>query len=101
MRRILFTLLLALPASAADWYVDAVNGSDSNTGATSDDAWRTITHALAGIPTDGLQRIHVFRGTNDAAHGEVFPFELRPLVQLLGADPAHPPVIAGTPADSH
>jgi hypothetical protein len=71
-------------ALASDWYVDAVNGNNANSGASSTTAWRTITFAMANTPTTGLQTIHVAAGTYDTALGEVFPLTMRPEMQVLG-----------------
>src|SRR5678816_152248 len=94
---VLFTLLgcatLALPARAGDWYVDAVHGHDSNSGTSSSDAWRTITHALTSIPVSGPETIYVLSGTYDAALGEVLPLEVRPRIKLIGvANPTRPEI---------
>ncbi len=109
MKRALFSelftiagcLSLAFPASASDWYVDAVHGSDANGGTSTIDAWRTISHALASIPVIGTESIHVASGTYDAALGESFPLEIRPQIKLIGVASPTPPVILGTPGVSH
>jgi hypothetical protein len=71
-------------ARASDWYVDALNGSNANSGASATNAWRTISFAVANTPVSGLQTIHVAAGTYDTALGEVFPFDMRPKLQVLG-----------------
>jgi hypothetical protein len=83
----MFGALTMLPgsASAADWYVDAVHGSDSNTGATPAQAWRTISKALASTRTLQPERIHIAAGLYDAALGEQFPLDLWEGQALLGA----------------
>ncbi len=64
MQRHISTLILAgllAPASVADdFYVDAINGSDGANGGLGD-PWRTLTHALAQVPT-GDQTIYVASG---------------------------------------
>ena len=72
----LIALLLCVPISralAADWYVDAVSGDDTNSGASSADAWRTVTHALESISGRG-NTVHVAAGLYDVGLGEVFPW---------------------------
>jgi len=76
----------AVPASAADWYVDAVLGSNANAGTTPAAAWKTITHAISTIallPIEA-QRVHVAPGVYDAALGEVFPLRPLPLMRVVG-----------------
>src|SRR5690349_17720032 len=70
---------------AGDWYVDAVNGNDANTGATPATAWRTITHATLTVPVGNYEVIHVAAGTYDAALGESFPIYFHQKQKLLGA----------------
>ena len=74
----------ASSASAADWYVDAVGGSDANSGTSPSSAWKTTTHAVAATPQVGATTIHVAPGTYDAALGEAFPWTWRPALSLLG-----------------
>jgi nitrous oxidase accessory protein NosD len=78
-------------------YVDAVLGSDSNTGAITE-PYKTITHALS-IPVSRLT-IYVAPGTYDAANGEVFPLVVPPSCALIGDEAnkgagASPTVIHG------
>ncbi|MCP3995295.1 MAG: DUF1565 domain-containing protein [bacterium] len=82
-------LVLSSPVVANDWYVDALNGSDSNSGTSPTDAWRTITEAVAQLgpapPAPGVRdNVHVFPGVYDPAHGEVFPIDLRDGLWLIG-----------------
>jgi hypothetical protein len=78
----------SLTARAGDYYVDAVNGNNANSGATPAQAWRTITRALSALPTTlgPAEVIHVAPGTYDSALGESFPMNLMfyPTVQLVG-----------------
>ncbi len=78
-------VLTASSVRAGDWYVDAVGGSDANSGATPAQAWRTITKALASTRTLQPERIHVAAGLYDAALGEQFPLWLWEGQALLGA----------------
>ena len=92
MNTAILVLALALgpfssPAAAGDWYVDALHGSDANSGTSPADAWRTITHAVSAAPSPPAgeaQRIHVAPGTYDAALGEHFAIALRDAFQLIG-----------------
>ena len=90
IRHVRFLLALACltaPASADSWYVDAVHGSDSNSGTSPETAWRTLTHALLAAPDappGGAQVIHVAPGRYDPALGESFPLYLRNGFQILG-----------------
>jgi hypothetical protein len=88
--------LLSAPATASDWYVDAVNGSNSNGGTSPADAWRSITWAVAHTPTTGVQRILIASGSYGHTNGEVFPIHLRPDLQLVGAPGSARPVIGQT-----
>lgn len=90
-------VFLALSARAGDWYVDAVNGSNGNSGTTSPQAWRTITYALATVPTTGTQRVFVAAGRYDEALGETFPIRMRSKVQLLGAGAASTEIVNTAP----
>ncbi len=57
--------------TAADYYVDAAAGDNSNNGLTPVAAFKTITKALSVIG-DG-SRIHVAAGLYNVANGETFP----------------------------
>src|SRR3569623_1698462 len=63
-----------------DFYVDAVNGNDANTGSAGS-PWRTISMAIRTAPTDGAN-IHVAPGTYSA--GETFPIAPRSNQHLIG-----------------
>lgn len=76
-------LALSSTSLANDWYVDAVNGSNSNDGASPATAWLTISHAVAQVPA-GSERILIAPGTYRAALGEVFPIAPKPGHQLIG-----------------
>ncbi|MBN2057472.1 MAG: DUF1565 domain-containing protein [Candidatus Saganbacteria bacterium] len=56
------------------FYVDAINGSNSNTGSIESDAWKTITYALSTTETDNI--ILCSAGTYDASNGETFPLNI-------------------------
>ena len=90
-------LVLAMPARAADWYVDAVNGSDANPGTAPGAAWRTITHALAVIATlpNDIQTIHVAPGVYNPALGESFPLNPAPRTRLVGTQGSAQTILEG------
>lgn len=68
-------LAISTPAAqAGNCYVDAVNGSNANSGTSWAQAWQTITHAAAS--TAGPDVIHIAPGFYDSALGEVFPIQL-------------------------
>jgi hypothetical protein len=71
---------------AGDWYVDAVNGSNSNNGTSPTDAWRTLTWAVAHTPVAQGDTIHVAAGVYDTALGEVFPILVRSEQRIVGVD---------------
>lgn len=74
-RTVLLTLglVIALPAAASDWYVDAVNGSNANGGTSWPDAWQTISHANSQVPSHTGGVIFIAAGLYDLALGESFP----------------------------
>jgi uncharacterized protein DUF1565 len=81
-------LLGAERVRAADWYVDAVTGNDANDGQTASTAWRTITHALAALPSQPplvLETIHVAAGVYDSQLGETYPLTPRLLTRIVGS----------------
>lgn len=90
---LLATSMLAPSAFAGDWYVDAVNGSNANSGTSPASAWRTISHAVAQLPA-GSERILVAAGTYNAALGESFPIEPKPGHQIIGNSGEVRPIIS-------
>ncbi|MCD6326051.1 right-handed parallel beta-helix repeat-containing protein [bacterium] len=75
-------------AFAADFYVDADNGSDANTGASPNWPCQTITYMLS--ITDGSSSdpavVHVVAGTYSAStNGESFPLTMKSYVSFIGA----------------
>lgn len=79
------SVVLSGVATASDWYVNVVSGSDANAGTSPALAWRTITHALAVTPVasaDG-QVIHVAPGTYSWASGESFPLIQRNAFRIV------------------
>lgn len=69
----------------ADFYVDAVNGSDANAG-TADAPFKTLTFAL-GIPPISGEVVKAAPGLYDGANGESFPILLPAGVVLVGDEP--------------
>lgn len=91
-------LALALPARAADHYVDVVRGNDANDGATPATAWKTITHAIGVLPHvegDATEVIHVAPGTYSLASGESFPLRPKRRFQVVGQPGGARPRIDG------
>jgi hypothetical protein len=88
-----FVASLASVASASDWYVDAVNGSNANDGSSPSTAWRTITHAVANVPLGAVETINIAAGTYSQALGESFPIAMKPGQQLIGAAGEPRPVV--------
>jgi hypothetical protein len=93
VRKWIALVLASAPALAADWYVDAVNGRDSNTGTSPTDAWKSITWALGNTPATGVQRVHIAPGGYGHTTEEHFPLALRPDVHLIGTPGPVRPVI--------
>ncbi|MBU1628298.1 DUF1565 domain-containing protein, partial [bacterium] len=83
-----FVLTLNAISFASDFYVDAVNGDNANSGISADDAWKTITYAFSYVEgTEGdLAVIHVAAGTYNMDLGEDFPIEMISNVNLIGVD---------------
>ena len=81
------------PAFVQKLWVDAVHGSDQNTGGELD-PFRTITHALSVISPNG--QVFVRRGLYDDAHGETFPMTVPATVDLMAplAQPASVRIVA-------
>jgi hypothetical protein len=78
-------LVLAAPSFAVDFYVDAVNGSNTTGTGDSTRPWKTITHALTQLPAQPEQLVHIAAGTYDAALGESYPLKLQGGARLIGA----------------
>jgi len=85
---VIILLSLNSLSSAADYYVDSINGDNSNTGSLVDDAWQTITHAIenAESTSDDPAFIFIAPGTYDMALGETFPLNMDHDFQLIGSD---------------
>ncbi len=82
---LLTSLLLALTAGAADYYVDAENGDDANSGLSPDTPWRTLTHMLGVVRAlqDPDPIVHMSSGVY--RDGEVFPLEMTHRITINGA----------------
>lgn len=69
-------LSLCTPAArAGEFFVNAVTGSDANSGTSPGAPWKTLTHAL-GVAVASDDTIHVAPGDYSAATGEAFPLPL-------------------------
>ncbi|MFG0319932.1 MAG: DUF1565 domain-containing protein [Planctomycetota bacterium JB042] len=79
-------------AAATDWYVDAVNGLDTQAGGPVT-PFKTITHALSvALSAD---RIFVAPGVYDATNGEVFPLTSTSTnLQIYGTGTPYPVITA-------
>ncbi|MBU1628154.1 right-handed parallel beta-helix repeat-containing protein, partial [bacterium] len=84
----LIILIFPLYLYASDYYVDAVNGSNENSGLSKDDAWKTITYALTQVEGIAEEQtvIHVAVGTYDMVLGETFPLNMKDYITLKGAE---------------
>ncbi|WP_061249526.1 LIC10774 family surface protein [Leptospira alstonii] len=72
----------AIVFSGITYYVDALHGSDSNTGITPSLPFKTITKAASlAVSGDGIL---VAAGAYNAALGEVFPIKIADGVTILG-----------------
>ncbi|MBN1887768.1 MAG: DUF1565 domain-containing protein [Thermoflexales bacterium] len=68
----------------ADYYVDAVNGSDELGDGTAAGPWQTISHALGLAHVPGIT-LHLAEGVYDTALGERFPIQWPRGAKLVGA----------------
>lgn len=71
----------------ADLYVDPQNGSDDNSGLTTEDALKTISFALLKIIPDSVNTNTIFLANgmySPSSNGEIFPLGLRSYVNLIG-----------------
>ncbi|MEM6673412.1 MAG: right-handed parallel beta-helix repeat-containing protein [Planctomycetota bacterium] len=92
-------LLLAAPAfSQSEVWVDPVIGSDSASGTSPTDPWRTITYAALQVDEAGT--IHLLPGTYDTATGESFPIALPAGVTVRGAGDAEEVVVRPSASES-
>ena len=84
----LFVLTLNTLSFADIFYVDAVSGSNDNSGTAEDDAWQTITHALnsASGTEENPALIYVAAGTYNMTLGESFPITMNDNIYLEGDD---------------
>ena len=75
---------------ATDYFVDAVNGDDTNSGKSAGEAWATITQALSlakGYSSDQAI-INIAEGTYSAStNGEEFPLRMKSYFSFLGEGP--------------
>ncbi len=78
---------IALSATGSDWYVDAVNGSDSSGDGTEGNPWKTITYAEAATADENLCALHLAPGVySPSTNGETIPIVYqRGTASLLGS----------------
>ena len=69
------------------YYVDQVNGSDSNDGSSSS-PWKTITYASRNANSSVSTTIYIAAGTYDLANGEQLPITVPDGMTLDGSDPS-------------
>ncbi|HUT04037.1 MAG TPA: right-handed parallel beta-helix repeat-containing protein [bacterium] len=74
---------------ASEYYVDINAGSNSNSGRSESDAWRTISFALDSVQQEASASnpvtICIAQGTYSPAAGELFGLVMRDYVSLKGA----------------
>jgi len=94
MREKLFLLVFCIISCCSygiceNYYVDAVGGSDSNSGRSADDAWHTISYALSNV--DGTEGdpavINIASGSYNISMFEAFPLSMKSHTSLIGEDP--------------
>ena len=69
---------VALNATGTDYYIDPINGSDSNSGLSAEEAWMTLTHANGQTQNTGTEEnpvvLHALAGVySPSTNGETFP----------------------------
>ena len=91
------TLALCTPSAVAtDYYVDAVNGSDANSGATPAEAWRRVSFAFDTLAGAGVgHTIHLAPGVYSQAAGEVYPLPIGRGSRLVGTGGSELTVLEG------
>ncbi len=87
---VIWLLAMVSAALAADYYVDVNTGDDWNYGLSPDNAWKTLTHAVAaagGGTPENVCTLHIAPGTYCRDSGEHFSIYIEnDYVHLLGAD---------------
>src|SRR4030042_6450277 len=78
------TIFFLNHASATDYYVDAISGSNTTGTGILGNPWQTITYALGIVNGEG-HTIYVAAGTYDTSLGELFPILMKNGVSLVGA----------------
>lgn len=81
----LFCLTYPSSATATDYYVDVVNGSNQTGDGSQANPWKNITHALTQITGTG-HVVNILAGAYNQANGESFPINMLDGVSLAGAD---------------
>ncbi len=85
------TVSITVSATALYFYVDPVNGNNSNDGSNLN-PWKTITYALTQV-TGGT--INLTAGNFNTASGETFPLFMNTAVDLTGAGSSNSIIDAG------
>jgi predicted outer membrane repeat protein len=83
-------LLIASLSFGADYIVNSESGSDSFTGTSPGQAWKTITYAISnakGTETEPAT-IHILAGTYSIDTGESFPLVMKNYINIKGENPA-------------
>jgi len=73
---------------AADYFVDAINGDDRNSGSSPADAWRRLSYAIGRLQSSPDEPATVYLATgrySASTNGEVFPISLPSWVSIVGA----------------
>ncbi|MBN1592939.1 MAG: right-handed parallel beta-helix repeat-containing protein [Candidatus Coatesbacteria bacterium] len=81
-------LLIGGTSVAADYYVDAVNGNDRNSGLSPAVAFETIAHAVEMVQASGEEPATIYVATgiySEETNGEKFPIEVPGYVLIVGA----------------
>ncbi len=89
--------VIPMDATGTDWYVDAVNGSNTNGGTSWEDAWKTLTYATSQTNNTGTEEdpciLHAGPGVYSAStNGETFPVNfnhawINQYASFIGAGP--------------
>ena len=84
-----FFIVISLSFSGlcSEYWVDVNNGSDTNSGLSSDNPLKTITYTLSlvsGTESDPAV-IHISEGTYNQSSGEIFPLEMKDFMTIKGS----------------
>ena len=94
------SLVQAIPAMATIYYVKT-DGDDSKDGTSWDNAWKTITHAVATVAEGSTIEVAAGEYSNTIT-GETFPINVAKAVTIKSSDGAEATILdAGTGADKN